>query len=195
MTTTYNLRASTNVSFRLTRDLSSLSGVYDVAASTIRMQARLTAVSADPPVYEWCSSNIQGGVAAFNTSTGFCVFSAPESDMAQMPARLVYDCRLELTSGAIVPLFAGWLLFSQGVTRTASQSGAGGGPALTDTVAVEGEAETLAALPLSLTAVLANAQSAQSAAQASAQAASQAAVQAASGASSSSSLISALIYG
>ena len=122
MTTTYNLRAATNVSFRLTLDLSSLSGVYDIAASVIRMQARMTAASADPPVYEWCSSNSQGGLVSFDAASSLCIFSAPESAMEQMPDRLVHDCRLELTSGAVIPLFAGRLVFVRGITRTASAS-------------------------------------------------------------------------
>ncbi|MBB4199021.1 hypothetical protein CCR94_08050 [Rhodoblastus sphagnicola] len=193
MTTIYNLRASTNVSFRWTRDLSSLSGVYDVAASIIRMQARVSAGSADPPVYEWCSSNAQGGLASFNAATGLCIFSASETDMEQMPARLVYDCRLELTSGAIIPLFAGRLVFALGVTRTASTSNADGTSVLTDTVTVDGEADNAPApLPLALSAVLAIAQNAETAAQAAAAAATQAAAQAS---SASNSIIPVLIYG
>jgi hypothetical protein len=196
MTTIYNLRATTNVTFRLTCDFSSLAPIYDIGGSTIRMQARLTASSADPPIYEWCSTNSQGGRASFNAATGFCVFSAPEDDMARMPERLVHDCRLELAGGAVIPLFAGRLVFSPGVTRTGSVSVEDVSRALTDTVSVDGEAgHAPAPLPLSLSAVLANAQRLETAAQASASAASLAAAQAVSAVAASGSLISALIYG
>ncbi|MCW2283384.1 hypothetical protein M2323_001202 [Rhodoblastus acidophilus] len=169
MTTTYNLRASTNATFRWTRDFSALARVYGVAGSTLRMQARLTAFAADPPVYEWCSANISGGMARFDAATGLCVFSAPASDMAQMPPRLVYDCRLELTSGAIVPLFTGRLAFSQGVTRFASDLAATGQVPLGDTVAVDGEtSETPTVLPVAMTAAVSAIQSSVQAAAASA---------------------------
>jgi hypothetical protein len=196
MTTTYNLRAATNVSFRLTIDLTSFSGVYDIAASIIRMQARMTAASADPPVYEWCSSNSQGGLASFNATSNLCIFSAPESAMEPMPHRLVYDCRLELTSGAIIPLFAGRLVFVRGITRIPSASTADGNLGLTDTVTVDWQASNAPTpLPLSLSSVLALSQSSEISAQASAEAASQAAAQASSAAAASNSTISALIYG
>jgi hypothetical protein len=161
------------------------------------MQTRLSAFASDPPVYEWCSANAGGGGrASFDASSGLCVFSAPEADMAQMPAHLVYDCRLELTSGAIVPLFAGRLDFSQGVTRTGSDSAFNNDPGSVDTVTVDGEsANAPTPLPLSLSAVLANARGAAAAAQASASSASLSAAQASSLASTSSGLLAALIYG
>jgi hypothetical protein len=196
MTTIYNLRASTNVSFRLTIDLSSLSGVYDVASSVIRMQARMTAAAADPPVYEWCSSNSQGGLVSFDPASRRCIFSAPESAMEQMPENLVYDCRLELASGVVIPLFAGQLVFARGITRTASVSTANGNLGLTDTVTVDGTAsDAPTPLPLSLSSVLVIVREAETSAQASAFAASQAAAQASSAVSASNNLISALIYG
>ncbi|PPQ39876.1 hypothetical protein SAMN06265338_101722 [Rhodoblastus acidophilus] len=189
MTIVYNLRASTNVSFRWTRDLSKFQSLYNISASTLRMQARATAASADPPVYEWSSSNTRGGLVSFDAATGLCVFSAPETDMAQMPAHLVYDCRMELPNGAVVPLFAGQITFSQSVTRTSSLSGASGNLALSDTVGVAGEGVgALTPLPLSLSSVLAIAQGAASAAQT-------AAAKASSAAAGSNGLISALIYG
>lgn len=196
MTTSFNLRASTNVTFHFTRDFSNLSGVYNIAAATIRMQARLSPFATDPPIYEWCSLNASGGRVVFDSATGLGVFSAPEADMAQMPPNLVYDCRLELANGAIVPLFAGRLVFAQGVTRTETDSASTWVSGLADTVTVDGElANAPSPLPLSLSAVLVDAQVSAMATQASAVAASLAATQAASSATASSSMISALIYG
>ncbi len=182
MTKIYNLRAATNVTFRLTRDLSNLSQVYDLVASTIRMQARVTALATDPPIYEWCSTNVSGGVASFDPATGLCVFSAPASDMAQMPARLVYDCRLELTNGGITPLFSGRMEFVQGVTRRTNDAVAIGLPP-GDTVVAEGETAP-SALPVTLTAAVTAAQAAEVAASQSAAAAAQSAQAAAAGAAS-----------
>jgi hypothetical protein len=196
MTLTFNLRASTNVTFHFTRDFSNLAGVYDIAAATIRMQARLSPFAPDPPIYEWSSVNANGGRVSFDSITGLGVFSAPEADMAQMPPHLVYDCRLELTNGAIVPLFSGRLAFTQGVTRTGSDSTSTGVSGLADTVTVDGEgANAPTPLPLSLSAVLIDAQGSATAARESAAAASLAATQATSSAAVSSSMISALIYG
>ena len=142
MTTTYNLRAATNVSFRLTIDLSSLSGVYDVAASVIRMQARIAAASADPPVYEWCSSEQPGRSRVLQRHIGpVHLLRAEIGDGADAgPTRL--RCKLELTSGAIIPLFAGRLVFVRGITRIPSASTADGNLGLTDTVTVDGRPPT-----------------------------------------------------
>jgi len=139
MTTIFNLRAATNATFRWTRDLSNLAKVYDIASSTIRMQARLTALADDPPIYEWCSHNASGGLASFDPATGLCVFSAPAADMARMPAGLIYDCLLELIGGAIVPLFSGRMAFTRGVTRSALDASETGGSRIDDTVVVDGE--------------------------------------------------------
>lgn len=184
MTKIYNLRAATNVTFRLTRDFSDLAQVYDLVSSTIRMQARVTALANDPPIYEWCSTNVSGGVASFDTATGLCVFSAPASDMSRMPARLVYDCRLELSNGAITPLFSGRMEFTQGVTRCTNDAAAIG-LSSGDTVFAEGE--TLrSALPVALTAAVAAAHAAEVAASQSATTASQSATGASQSATSAS---------
>lgn len=155
MTTTYNILAATNATFRWTRDLSQLAAVYNIQASIIRMQARLMATTADPPVYEWVSSNSSGGTITFDPVTGLCVFAAPQSAMAAMPARLVHDCRLELANGAIVPVFSGRLTFNQGVTRTSSDSTHAGVTGLLDTVVVDNESSsTPAVVPVSTAAAV-----------------------------------------
>ena len=52
MTATFNLRASNNATFQWTRDLSQFAAVYNLAAATIRMQARPSPYAPDPPAYE-----------------------------------------------------------------------------------------------------------------------------------------------
>ena len=170
MTTMYNLRASNNVTFRWTRDFTQIAAVYDVASSVIRMQARTSPYAPDPPSYEWNSENTTGGQIAFNATTNLCVFSAPESDMARMPAQLVYDCRLELPGGAAVPICAGRMVLSPGVTRLANDATTETGVVdLADTVGVEGEVLTSPTpIPLSLSAVLSACQASAAAAAASA---------------------------
>jgi hypothetical protein len=76
-----------------------------------------------------------------------------------MPPALVYDCRLELASGSPIPLSAGTLKFTSGVTRHGSGSTAASVPG--DTVTVDGESgATPAVLPISLTSAVAAAEAA-----------------------------------
>ncbi len=189
MTQILNLRASNNATFRLTRDFSNVAETYNIPSSVIRLQARTTPFAPDPPAYQWLTAATSGGSITFDPTTNLCVISAPEPDMARLPLNLVYDCRLELSDGAIIPLFAGRLIFSPGVTRTGSESDALVTGALADTVTIDGEpAAAPTPLPLSLSAALINAQNAATTAQAAAE-------QASASASSTSSLITALIYG
>src|SRR5208337_3020441 len=115
MTTVYNLRASNNVTFRWTRDLTPFAAVYNLAAATIRMQARTSPYAPDPPAYSWATNASGGGVVSFDPATNLCVFSAPEADMARMQGEFVYDCRLEFAGGAAIVIFGGRLRFSTGV--------------------------------------------------------------------------------
>jgi hypothetical protein len=170
MTITFNLRAATNATFHWTRDFSQIAAAYAVASGVIRMQARTTPAAADPPAYQWVTGATSGGVAAFDPTTNLCVFTAPEADMAGMAGTMPYDCRLELPGGECVPLFAGRIVWTPGVTRTAgdatTETGVSG---LGDTVAVDGEvASDPVPLPASITAAIAATQSAQTAASASA---------------------------
>jgi len=160
MTTTYNLRARTNCTFRLTRDLSQVASVYNVPAAIIRMQARVTAASGSV-VYGWASDGSEQGGVSFDAATGLCVFSAPQADMATMQPSLVYDARLELPGGVRVPLFVGRMSFTAGVTRTTADTSAAGAGLTGDTVTVDGEASSLpGTVPVSLTAAIAAAQAA-----------------------------------
>jgi hypothetical protein len=169
MTTTYNLRASNNATFRWTRDLTPFAAVYNLSAAAIRLQARASPYAPDPPAYEWSSVNTTHGQITFSPATNLCVFVAPEADMARMRGDLVYDCRLEFSGGASVVIFGGRLCFSAGVTRLFSDLSGTGVSALGDTVAVEGErGATPVPLPLSLSAAVAACQAAQAASAASA---------------------------
>jgi hypothetical protein len=158
MTTVYNLRATNNATFQWTRDLSAFAAVYNLAAATIRMQARTSPYAPDPAAYEWCSTNTAHGQILFDATTNLAVFVAPEADMAALAGDLVYDCRLEFSGGASAVIFGGRLAVATGVTRLASDlSGVGvsGG----DTVTVDGERGTSPVpLPLSLSAAIAAAQ-------------------------------------
>jgi hypothetical protein len=100
MTAIYNLRASSNATFRWTRDLTALAAVYDLAAATIRMQARTSPYAPDPPAYEWNSANTAHGQVSFNATTSLAVFEAPLADVSGIPGELaapagelVHDCR------------------------------------------------------------------------------------------------------
>ena len=169
MTTIYNLRASNNATFQWTRDLSLFAAVYNLAAATIRMQARSSPYAPDPPAYEWATSNTAHGQILFNAMTNLCVFAAPEADMARLCGDLVYDCRLEFSGGAAAVIFSGRLHFAEGVTRLSSDLSGLGVSGLGDTVAVEGERGTSPVpLPLSLSAAVAACQASASASAASA---------------------------
>jgi|GEM_PF-3718804 len=136
-----NLRAANNATFRFSRDLSDFAATYPVASGVIRMQARLSPSA--PLIYEWSSANVSGGVVAFDPSTNLAVFAAPECDMAAMLGTLVYDARLELPSGVCVPLFSGWICWTPGVTRMATDAGNEAGVAvILDTVNIDGAATT-----------------------------------------------------
>jgi hypothetical protein len=170
MTTIFNLRAATNATFHWTRDLSQIAAVYAVASGVIRMQARTTPAAADPPAYQWVTGASSGGVITFDPASNLCVFAAPESDMAGMTGTMAYDCRLELPGGECLPLFAGRIVWTPGVTRaTGDASAQTGVSGLGDTVTVDGESSAdPVPLSLSLAAAIAAAQSAQTAASASA---------------------------
>ena len=161
MTTIFNLRASNNATFRWTRDLTSFAAVYNLAAATIRMQARPSPYAPDPPAYEWSSANTANGQILFDAATHLCVFVAPEADMARLQGDLVYDCRLEFAGGASMVIFGGRLHFAEGVTRLSSDLSGTGVSGLGDTVTVDGErGASPVPLPLSLSAALAAAQAA-----------------------------------
>ena len=161
MTTIYNLHASNNATFQWTRDLSQFAAVYNLAAATIRMQARLSPYAPDPPAYQWVTGATTGGQIAFNATTNLCVFSAPESDMASLSGDLVYDCRLEFPSGASIIVFGGLLRVSEGITRMPADLVDTGISGIGDTVTVDGERGTSPVpLPLSLSAAIAAAQGA-----------------------------------
>jgi hypothetical protein len=166
MTTIFNLRAATNATFHWTRDFSQVASAYPVAAGVIRMQARTTPAAVDPPAYQWLTGASSGGVITFDPLTNLCVFAAPESDMAAMHGPLVYDVRLELPGGECVSLFSGRIVWTPGVTRTASDATAQTGvSSLGDTVSVDGEAATSPVpLPLELSAALTAAQASATAA-------------------------------
>jgi hypothetical protein len=156
MPVAYNLRAARNATFLFTRDLSAFVELYDIAAGTVRMQARLSPFSADPPAYQWVSGATSGGQVAFDPATNLCVFAAPESDMETMPESLDYDCRLELATGSRIVLFSGRIRWTSGITRLPGDvqtlSGVLG---IGDTVSVDGEAaDSPVPLPLSLSATL-----------------------------------------
>jgi hypothetical protein len=161
MTAVYNLRASNNATFRWTRDLTPFASIYNLAAATIRMQARTSPYAPDPPCYSWVTDASGGGVANFDPVSNLCVFSAPEADMARMTGEFVYDCRLEFSSGASIVIFGGRLRFLTGVTRLPADVAATGVSGIGDTVSVEGETGTSSvALPLSLSAAIVACQSA-----------------------------------
>jgi hypothetical protein len=102
-----------------------------------------------------------------------------------MPAYLVYDCRLELPDGAIVPLFSGRMGFSQGVTRSALDAAASGLSPMGDTVFVDGEiSASPTVVPVSMTSAVSAAQAAGAAAATSAAAAAASAQAAAAGVAS-----------
>ena len=154
--TTFNLRASSNATFRWTRDLSQYAAVYNLATATIRMEARLYPEAPDPPAYAWVSGATSGGLVTLDPTTNLAVFTAPLSDVATLPLELTYDARLELPGGATVPLFGGCLLLAPGVTRTSNDSSATGVAGIGDTVRVDGERGTSPVpLPLSLSAAIA----------------------------------------
>ena len=192
MTNIFNLRAATNASFHWTRDFSHLASAYAVASGVIRMQARATPTAADPPAYQWVSGATSGGVAAFDPTTNLCVFAAPKSDMAAMSGSLVYDCRLELPGGECLPLFSGRIVWTPGVTRTASDATAQTGVSgLGDTVSVDGEEDrSPVPLPLSLSVALTAAQASATASAGSASAAQSSAAGAASAAAALATALS-----
>lgn len=136
--TTFNLRASNNATFRLTRDLSQWATIYNLSAATIRMQARTSPFAPDPPAYQWVTGAASGGIIAFSASNGLCVVMAPLADMANLPSQLFYDCRLEFSGGSTVVLFSGRLTVSPGLTHMAGDSSAVG-VVVGDTVTVDGE--------------------------------------------------------
>ena len=161
MTTTFNLRASNNATFQWTRDLSAFAAVYNLAAATIRMQARVSPYAPDPPAYEWASGNSAHGQVLFNSTTNLAVFVAPEADLARLAGDYVYDCRLEFSGGAAAVIFGGRLRVAEGVTRLTADLSGTGVSGLGDTVEVEGERGTSPVpLPLSPSAVLAACQAA-----------------------------------
>jgi hypothetical protein len=165
MPTTYNLRASNNATFHWTRDLTPFAAVYNLAAATIRLQARTSPFAPDPPAYQWLSGASKDGEIIFNPTTNLCVFVAPEADMARMQGDFVYDCRLEFSGGGSIVIFGGRLGFLAGVTRLADDLSGASVSGLGDTVSVEGErAISPVPLPLSLSAVVAACQAAQAAA-------------------------------
>jgi hypothetical protein len=166
MTTTFNLRAATNATFRWTRDFSQIAAAYAVASGVIRMQARTTPGAADPPAYQWVTGASSGGVITFDPITNLCVFAAPQPDMVAMTDNLVYDCRLELPGGGCVPLFSGQIRWMRGVTRMPSDATTQTGVSVIgDTVSVAGEtAASPVSLPLSLSAALTAAQASAAAA-------------------------------
>ena len=156
MPTVFNLRASNNATFQWTRDLSAFAAVYNLAAATIRMQARLSAYAPDPPAYEWVSTNSAHGQVQFSALTNLAVFVAPEADTAALSGDFVYDCRLEFPGGASIVIFGGRLTFATGVTRRAADLTGTGVSGIGDTVTVDGERGTSPVpLPLSLAAALA----------------------------------------
>jgi hypothetical protein len=169
MTTTYDLRASNNSTFRWTRDLSQWAAVYNVGAATIRMQARAAPLASSPVVYEWSSDGSNGGAIAWNITPNTALFLAPLADMQGMSTPLYFDCRLEFENGTAVVMFSGRIVWTQGVTRLAADSAAAGTSGIGDTVSVNGEASSSPVpLPLSLAAAVTAAQAAQAAAAASA---------------------------
>ena len=91
MTTIYNLRASNNATFQWTRDLSLFAAVYNLAAATIRMQARSSPYAPDPPAYEWATSNTAHGQILFNALTNLCVFAAPEGAACYAALKLLRE--------------------------------------------------------------------------------------------------------
>jgi hypothetical protein len=194
LTTIFNLRAA---SFHWTRDFSQVASAYAVASGVIRMQARTTPTAADPPAYQWVSGAISGGVVTFYPITNLCVFAAPESDMAAMTGGLAYDCRLELPGGECLPLFSGRIVWTPGVTRTASDATAQiGVTGLGDTVSVDGESSTSPVpLPLSLSAAIAAAQASATASAGSASAARSSAAGAASSAAALATIMSSTALG
>jgi hypothetical protein len=192
MPVAFNLRALRNATFRFTRDLTAFAEIYDISAATVRMQARLSPYAADPPAYQWVSGATSGGQAAFDPATNLCVFAAPESDMATMPERLDYDCRLELGNGSCIVLFEGKIHWTAGITRLPGDAqsllGVSG---IGDTVTVDGE--TVASpvpLPLALSAALAATKSAQASAALQANNASASAKAAAAAAAAANSAVS-----
>ena len=154
--TVYNLRASNNATFRWTRDLSAIAEVYNLATATIRMQARKTATTADPPALEWVTGG-SSSVVSVDPVTNFAVFAASEAVISALSGSMVYDCRLELPGGESLVLFGGRLVLAAGVTRKSTdattQTGLTG---IGDTVTVDGETSSSPVpLPLSLAAALA----------------------------------------
>lgn len=169
--TKFILRAFSNATFRLTRDLSQWATAYSLAEATIRMQARTSPFSSDPPAYEWVTGASAGGKISFDPATNLAVIAAPESDMAALGSAspYCYDCRLETADGGSNILFSGQLYFSAGVTRTSGDSAATTVPGACDTVSVDGEIlSTPVPLPLALSAAVSAAQAAAAIAQAAA---------------------------
>ncbi len=165
MTTLPPLRASNNSTFRWTRDLSAFAAVYEIASCVIRMQARRSPYAPDPPIYEWNSTNLNGGIVTFDPVTNLAVFSAPESDMARMSGQTSFDCRLELPAGGIAPMFGGIIFWSAGVTRAGVDARNSSVAGVGDTVVVDGE-PLIAPVPFpaSLTASMASCQASASSA-------------------------------
>ena len=162
----YTLRATTNQTFRLTRDLSRfVTAGYDLSTATIRMQIRSDAY-ASLVMYEWSTANSR---VSFDPVTHLAVFVAPESAMLSLAGRYAVDARAELPGGEAITLFSGTLQILTGVTRLTSDSSMTGTTGIGDTVLVVGEADPAPVpLPLALTAAVSSAQASAAAAAASA---------------------------
>lgn len=162
----YTLRATTNQTFRLTRDLSRfVTAGYNLSTATIRMQIRSDAY-ASLVVYEWSTANSR---VSFDPVTHLAVFVAPESAMLSLAGRYAVDARAELPGGEAITLFSGTLQILTGVTRLTSDSSMTGTTGIGDTVLVVGEADPAPVpLPLALTAAVSSAQASAAAAAASA---------------------------
>ncbi len=166
----FNLIWGNNTSWRWTRDLSAWAD--QIAAGGI---VRMEAAFADGSSYEWASDAASGGqVEIINYAAGkyLGVFKAPLQDLRGKSKIAKYDCRLETTGGARAPMFGGVINVKPGVTTTAADSTSTGVSGIPDTVLVEREVDPApAVMPLSLTAAIDAAQSAQGAAEAAASAA------------------------
>lgn len=162
----YTLRATTNQTFRLTRDLSRfVTAGYNLSTATIRMQIRSDAY-ASLVMYEWSTANSR---VSFDPVTNLAVFVAPESAMLSLAGRYAVDARAELPGGETITLFSGTLQILTGVTRLTSDSSMTGTTGIGDTVLVVGEADPAPVpLPLALTAAVSSAQASAAAAAASA---------------------------
>jgi hypothetical protein len=138
LTAIFNLRASSNATFRWTRNLTQWAALYDLASGRIRMQARVLPYAADPPAFEWVTGAGSGGLATFSAATNLIVFTAPLSAMAQLSGVYYHDCRLEMSDGSTIVLFSGRLTISPGITRAAGDLSSTG-TQIGDSVTVDGE--------------------------------------------------------